>query len=45
MCCGGIKCIELVCSEHVLISVYFNGILEFPVQLYVAISNVVQKCA
>jgi hypothetical protein len=33
-----------MCSKHVLISIYFNVILEFPVQLYITFSNVVQKC-
>jgi hypothetical protein len=31
-----------MCSKHVLISIYFNVILEFPVQLYITFSNVVQ---
>jgi hypothetical protein len=34
-----------VYSKYVLINVYFNAILGFPVQLYAAFSNVVQKCA
>jgi hypothetical protein len=42
---GGIKCCEFVYSKYVLINVYFNAILGFPVQLYAAFSNVVQKCA
>jgi hypothetical protein len=42
---GGIKCCEFVCLEYILINVYFNALLGFPVQLYAAFSNVVQKCA
>jgi hypothetical protein len=45
LCVGiGIQCCEFMCSKHVLISFYFNAILEFPVQLYAVCSNVVQKC-
>jgi ABC-type proline/glycine betaine transport system permease subunit len=38
-----IKCPKLVCLEQVLICVYFNVMLEFPIQIYAAFSNVVQK--
>jgi hypothetical protein len=45
LCIGvSIQCCKFMCSKHVLISIYFNVILEFPVQLYITFSNVVQKC-